>query len=71
MRLLATAWRELVGLFVDDGSLALALVGWVAAVALLLPLVAGVEWRPAILLAGCIAILVENVGRAARRSRPR
>lgn len=70
-RFAAAAGRELVGLFVDDGSLALALIVWVAAAGLLLPyLPAGAQWAaPILFLAGCLAILAENVGRAARRSR--
>jgi hypothetical protein len=61
-------FRELFGLFVDDGSLALAIVAVVmlAAICLALipdaPLAAG-----AILLLGCIGVLSANVARAARR----
>jgi hypothetical protein len=70
-RFAAAAGRELVGLFVDDGSLALVLIAWVAAAGLLFPyLLAGTQWAaPILLLAGCLAILAENIGRAARRSR--
>ncbi|MDB5516523.1 MAG: hypothetical protein JWQ17_3281 [Tardiphaga sp.] len=59
--------RELAGLFVDDGSLALAILGIIAVAALLArllpdqPLVAG-----AILLFGCLGALIANVARAAR-----
>ena len=59
--------RELAGLFVDDGSLALAILGIIAVAALLArllpdqPLVAG-----AILLFGCLGALIANVTRAAR-----
>jgi hypothetical protein len=59
--------RELAGLFVDDGSLALAILGIIALAALLArllpdqPLVAG-----AILLFGCLGALIANVARAAR-----
>jgi hypothetical protein len=59
--------RELAGLFVDDGSLALAILGIIALAALLArllpdqPLVAG-----AILLFGCLGALIANVTRAAR-----
>lgn len=62
---------ELLGLFVDDGALALGLVLWCAAVGLavaLLPALPGAA-AGAGLLAGCLAILLANVRRAARRPR--
>ena len=68
MKMLADMLRELAGLFVDDGALALAIVvivvlaGIVAAMMPGVPLVAG-----AILLFGCLVVLVLNVARAARR----
>lgn len=59
---------EIIGLFVDDGALALALVAWCA-------LVGAAAWAaPALLPAGapllavgCAAILLGNVLRSARR----
>jgi uncharacterized membrane protein YdjX (TVP38/TMEM64 family) len=68
MKMLADMLRELAGLFVDDGALALAIVaivllaGIVAAMMPGVPLVAG-----AILLFGCLVVLVLNVAKAARR----
>jgi hypothetical protein len=68
MTTLAAIFRELAGLFVDDGSLALAIVAVVvlagisAALIPDLPLAAG-----GILLLGCLAVLFANVARAARR----
>jgi uncharacterized membrane protein YdjX (TVP38/TMEM64 family) len=68
MKMLADMLRELAGLFVDDGALALAIVvivvlaGIVAAMMPGVPLLAG-----AILLFGCLVVLVLNVARAARR----
>jgi hypothetical protein len=62
------ALRELAGLFVDDGSLALAVLAVIVAAGLLatlmpaFPLAAG-----AVLLFGCLAVLFANVMRAARR----
>ena len=62
------ALRELAGLFVDDGSLALAILAVIGAAGLLatlmpaLPLAAG-----AVLLFGCLGVLFANVLRAARR----
>jgi hypothetical protein len=61
-------FRELAGLFVDDGSLALAiltvvlLAGAFAALMPDIPLAAG-----SILLFGCLVVLVANIARAARR----
>ncbi|MBI3708331.1 MAG: hypothetical protein HY246_11740 [Proteobacteria bacterium] len=65
----ATILRESWGLFVDDGTLAAVLIVWIGIVAMAsasLPFPRG--WQALILLLGCLAILVENVLRAARRS---
>lgn len=63
--------HEIIGLFVDDGSLALALVVWCALVGLLVLAVSGVPMAAAgaALLAGCVAILLVNVVTAARKRR--
>ncbi|CDX27686.1 conserved hypothetical protein [Mesorhizobium plurifarium] len=67
MSVIRLVFKELIGMFVDDGSLALLaliLIALIAAAVKLLalsPLVGGV-----LLLAGCLAILVESTGRAAR-----
>ena len=69
MSALISILRELAGLFIDDGSLALAILGTVALAALLaflmpsLSLVAG-----AILVFGCLGVLVANVVRAAQHA---
>jgi hypothetical protein len=68
MTTLAAVLRELAGLFVDDGSLALAIVAVVVLAGISatlmpdLPLAAG-----GILLLGCLGVLFANVARAARR----
>ncbi|RWE75688.1 hypothetical protein [Mesorhizobium sp.] len=60
-------FKELVGMFVDDGNLALLaliLVALIAAAVKLLglpPLVGGI-----LLIAGCLAILLQSTRRAAR-----
>lgn len=59
--------RELLGLFVDDGSLALALVAWCATAGFILPRVPFSGWDGVVLAVGCIAILLGNVTMAARR----
>jgi hypothetical protein len=68
MSTLGSVFRELLGLFVDDGALAveiLAVVVLAGMSAILLPsvpLAAG-----SILLLGCLGVLFQNVGSAARR----
>ena len=65
MKIVRVALKELMGLFVDDGALALAIVvivvlaGIAAAV---IPAASG-----AILLFGCLAVLPTNVMRARRK----
>lgn len=74
MRLLHAVGSELLGLFVDDGALALALLLCCAIVGLAVALA---PWLPAAiaglaLLAGCVGILLVNVSRASpRQTRPR
>jgi hypothetical protein len=68
MSAIRTILAELLGLFVDDGALALFAALLVAAVTvavklLALPALAGA----ALLLVGCIAILADSVRRAAKR----
>jgi len=68
IKALATACRELLGLFVEDGSLALALLAWVAlAIAVVRWLPESEAWLAPLFAAGCLVILVENIFRAARR----
>jgi hypothetical protein len=68
MRALANVFRELAGLFVDDGALALAIVAIVVLAGIMAvlmpdaPLAAG-----AVLLFGCLGVLLSNAVRARRR----
>ncbi|HEY3643269.1 MAG TPA: hypothetical protein VGL31_19395 [Xanthobacteraceae bacterium] len=68
MSMPGAVFRELLGLFVDDGSLALAILAVVmlAAISVALipdiPLMAG-----AILVFGCLGVLLANLAIAARR----
>ena len=68
MTTLAYILKELFGLFVDDGSLAIAILALVALVAVLLhfglftPLVGG-----GLLVLGLAALMLENLLRAVRR----
>ena len=70
MTWLKTAWSEFIGLFVDDGSLAVAVLAWLAAAWLLLPrLPLPPALPPVILFAGLALILVESALHGARRDR--
>lgn len=67
MSTLALIMRELLGLFVDDGSLAIAIVG----VVVLAVMFAGVD-APAlvtggVLFFGCLIAVLENISRTTRR----
>jgi hypothetical protein len=68
MKAIRAALAEFVGMFIDDGQLALTLIALIAIVTLVVksawigPLAGGVA-----LLAGCIALLLESVYRDARR----
>jgi hypothetical protein len=69
---LRTALAELVGMFIDDGRLALTLVALIALVTLLVKIaVIGPLAGALLLLAGCIVLLAESVYRDARRKRTR
>jgi hypothetical protein len=66
------AVRELLGLFIDDRVLGLAIVMWLAVVGLLLPrLGLDPRWISLALFIGCTAILTGSTALAARRSRLR
>lgn len=69
MRMLRAIGSELLGLFVDDGALALALVlccAVVGTVVMLMPWLSAAITGLA-LLAGCTGILLVNVSRARKR----
>ncbi len=67
MKWILAAARELVGLFVDDGSLAIAVLAWVVVVVLAFPaLPINSGWLAVALFAGLALILVENLLRATR-----
>ncbi len=68
MAWLNTIWSEFIGLFVDDGSFAVAILAWLAACWLLLPrLGLAAAWPPAILFVGLVLILAESAARRARQ----
>lgn len=68
MNALKAMLREMFGLFVDDGSLAIAVLGWLALLRLLLPqLPVPALWHGVILFTGLLAILLESALRRARQ----
>ena len=68
MSWLKSIFREIFGLFVDDGSFAIAILVWLVLLWLLLPhLPIAPSWHGAILFAGLVVILVESALRRARQ----
>ncbi len=64
--------NEIVGLFVEDGSLALAILAVVSGAAILAVAAAPPFLIGLLLVGGCLVVLVENVMRSRRQaSRPR
>ena len=62
-----TVIQELIGLFVDDGALAIAILGVVAFAALVAAVVPGMPLAAgAILVLGCPGVLLINIFRAPR-----
>lgn len=59
--------REFWGLFVDDGSFAVAILVWIGVCVFLFKSVLPAEWSGPVLFVGVAAVLVENVRRSARR----
>ena len=60
--------QELAGLFVEDGALALAIIGVVVLAGLVAAFVPAQSWLSGIiLLLGCLGVLVTNVATAKRR----
>jgi hypothetical protein len=67
MKWLNSILREVLGLFVDDGSFALAILIWLGALWVVLPhLNVPRGWDGVILFAGLALILVESAWRRAR-----
>jgi len=65
---LKTILREIYGLFVDDGSFAIAILVWLGLAWLVLPrLPWGAGWNAIILAVGLFTILIESVLRRARK----
>ena len=67
MNMLIAVLRELIGLFVDDGSLALMILVVVMLAGILATLMPDFQLAAgAVLLFGCLGVLLANVARAAR-----
>lgn len=65
MKILISALQELSGLFVEDGALALAIVAIVAVAGICTLLIPNATWATgAILLFGCLGVLLINVMKA-------
>ena len=67
MKWLKAIFEELIGLFVDDGRFALAIVAWVAILGLVSRATSAGAWQGVVLFAGLAVILVESVLRRTRR----
>ena len=70
MKAALTALQEVYGLFVEDGSLAVALLLWIGLAAFLFPRLpeSAAPWRAPLFFAGVVVLLLENVWRAARKN---
>ncbi len=67
MNVLITTVKEIFGLFVEDGSYALAIVVWLLLAAWAVPHLVGPSWRAPLLFAGLLLILCESTLRSARQ----
>ena len=67
MRWLKSIAREVLGLFVDDGTFAIAILFWVAMVVELARIAPAAYWTGPALFAGLALILIESVLRFARK----
>jgi membrane protein implicated in regulation of membrane protease activity len=67
MRWLRSIAREIAGLFVDDGSFAVAILVWLAVALALARVFADERWVCCALFAGLAIVLIESVLRFARR----
>jgi hypothetical protein len=68
MRWLRSIAREVIGLFVDDGNFAVAILVWLVVAVVALPhLTTHARWTGLVLFAGLALVLVESVLRFSRR----
>jgi hypothetical protein len=70
MKWLRTIFREILGLFVDDGRFALAILAWLGIVWVISRYLGPRNvWSAVVLSAGLVLILIESAVRFAKRSR--
>jgi hypothetical protein len=70
MQWLRAILREILGLFIDDGSYAGAILAWLMTVWLVLPRIGmPPRWGAPVLFVGLAVILIENASRYSRLSR--
>ena len=67
MNAIRSAWRELVGLFVEDWRFALAIAAWILVGIFALPYFLPGIWRGPVFFLGVVCILVDNVVRSSRK----
>ncbi len=68
MNAIASALRELWGLFVEDGSFTIGILVCIALAIYVIPrVITSADWRGPLLFAALAIVLVENVYRSARR----
>jgi hypothetical protein len=71
MNWLANGFKQIYGLFVDDGLLSLAICAWLLLAWFVLPhVIASASARPVVLFAGLAALLMDSVRRASRPAAP-
>lgn len=69
MKWISLFFRELLGLFIDDGSLAIAIVAWILIAGFARPMFASLDLQMIVWVVVLIVLLLENVIRSARRAR--
>lgn len=67
MKWLKTIGEEVLGLFVDDGNFAIAIIVWLGVAWFLsIHILANIHWNGVVLFAGLVLILLESAIRRAR-----
>ncbi|HEX4808408.1 MAG TPA: hypothetical protein VH325_05735 [Bryobacteraceae bacterium] len=61
-----SAWREIVGLFVEDWRFALVIAVWVLVAIFVLPRLLPAVWRGPVFFFGVLGIIIDNLLRSSR-----
>jgi hypothetical protein len=69
VNILRTLWKELIALFIDDGSFALAILAWVCGGAICIRYGLDPAFEGILLFCGLAVLLVENVWRTMKEHR--